>query len=192
MASLAATLLWLWPSTVFAQEYPIPFEAAVGLGVLNDHSLSQWAPTLVGAFSWDYDENWWAVPVLEGEVAATGEAEPCQRSSSDASANCVDAAVLGGLRFRQTPHASSGVRPFAHVLLGNYWIGSGTDEQEFISDHFATQVGGGVEVRWAESIQGVRMSVEFRRVFAGARDRNQIRFLCAYVIGPRRFTRRPG
>lgn len=49
------------------------------------------------------------------------------------------------------------------------------------------QAGGGLEIRWPRSIQGVRVSVDYRHVFAGSRDRNQVRFLCAYVIGPRRF-----
>lgn len=41
MASLTATLVWLWPSTMVAQVYPIPFEAAAGLGVLGNHGLNR-------------------------------------------------------------------------------------------------------------------------------------------------------
>jgi hypothetical protein len=80
---------------------------------------------------------------------------------------------------------------FGSVLLGEYWKGSGTnDDQQYSSSHFAMQVGGGVEIRWPGSIQGVRVSVDYRHVFAGDRDRDQVRFLAAYVIGPRRFTAR--
>lgn len=177
-----ATVMCVWPSAVFAQVYPIPVEASVGLGV-----LSRPAATIVGAVSWDYDENWWGVLVVEGEFNAYSEAEPCQ--ASDAPDSCVDAAVLGGLRLRRAPHASSGMRPFASILLGTYWKGSGATDRDFVSDHFAVQIGGGVEIRWPQSIQGVRLSLDYRRVFERDGDANQLRFLAAYVIGPRRFMR---
>jgi hypothetical protein len=179
------TILFLWPSTVFAQAYPIPFEASVGVGV-----LSRRAASVVGALSWDYDQDWWVVPVLEGEFNAFSEAEPCQ--ASDAPDTCVDAAVLGGLRFRRAPHVSSGARPFASIVIGTYWKGSGATDRDFVSEHFAVEVGGGVEIRWPRSIQGVRVSLDYRRVFATSGDKNQIRLLGAYVIGPRRFMRDSG
>ena len=170
------------PSAVFAQAYPIPFEASVGLG-----ALSRGGAAAVGALSWDYDKGWWAVPVLEGELNTRSEAEGCQ--TSDAPDTCADAAVLGGLRFRRPPHASSGVKPFGSILLGSYWKGSGATDRDFASNHLAVQVGGGLEIRWPKSIQGVRVSVDYRRVFAAGGPRNQLRFLGAYVIGPRRFMR---
>jgi hypothetical protein len=160
--------------------YPIPVEASVGLGV-----LSRAAATIVGAVSWDYDETWWGVFVLEGEFNAPSEPEPCQ--ASDAPDSCVDAAVLGGLRFRRAPHASSGTKPFASILLGTYWKGSGAADRDFVSDHFAVQIGGGVEIRWPRSIQGVRLSLDYRRIFERDGDANQLRG--SYVIGPRRFMR---
>jgi len=191
-ALVVVTLLGLMPLTGFAQVIPIPIEGSAGLGVVGERSPSQVSPTFVGALAWDYDENWPAVLALEGELGPISEAGPCQPWTSDGPDNCYDADVLGGLRFRQTPHDSSGVSRFAHVLIGQYWKGSGTrDEQWFNSSHFAMQVGGGFEVRWPGSIQGVRVSVDYRRVFAGDRDRNQLRVLGAYVIGPRRFARRP-
>jgi hypothetical protein len=144
---------------------------------------------VVGGLSWDYDEKWRAVFIIEGEVGPTSEVESCRGPVSETSDNCVDAAVLGGLRFRPTPHATGGRRPFADVLLGSYWKGSGVDDHEFNSRHFAIEVGTGLEIRWANSIQGVRIAVHVRRVLAGDRDRTQFRLMCAYVIGPRRFTR---
>lgn len=71
---LVATLLWLSPSTLLAQPAPIPTEASAGLSVLRDQTLSEWTPALFGALSWDQDGNSWAVPVVEGEFAATSQA----------------------------------------------------------------------------------------------------------------------
>ena len=191
-ALFAATALCLLPSTSVAQYPPLlPNELSVGLGVLRDQSPLQLSPEFVGAFAFDYDEKWRAAWVLEAAAGPTSEAGPCRQSPSDFPDNCVDAAVLGGLRFRPTPHAASGAGYFVNVLVGQYWKGSGTRDHEFTSSHFATQVGGGVEFRWPDSIQGVRVSVDYRHVFAGDRDRSQFRLLGAYVIGPRRFTRRP-
>jgi hypothetical protein len=146
----------------------------------------------MGAISWDWYERDWAVLVVEGEIAALSEAEPCQQSPDDLPDNCIDASVAGGLRFRPTPRSWSGVSYFGSVLLGQYWKGSGTnDDLEYSSSHFAMQVGGGAEFRWPGSIQGVRVSVDYRHVFAGDRGEGQLRLLGAYVIGPRRFTGRP-
>lgn len=183
------SMICLFPSAVVAQAYPIPIEASVGFGTVKDRFPSQWSPALIGALAWDYDKNWWAVPVLEAEAGPTSDAAPCQTSSGESLSSCVDAAVLGGLRFRPAPNVVSGVRPFASVLLGTYWKGSSQADQDYLSSHFTIQAGGGVEIRWAESIQGLRASVDYRRVFAGSHTRNQLRFVCAYVIGPRRFTR---
>jgi hypothetical protein len=189
---LSATALCLLPSAAVAQMVPpVPFEASVGLGPLFDHSPSQSSPAIVGGLSWDYDKNWWGVLVVEGEIGAISEAQPCRGPAADTPDSCLDAAVLGGFRVRRVPHVVSGARPFVHVLFGEYWKGSGLDDpdHEFASSHFAMQLGGGMEIRWPGSFQGVRVSVDVRRVFAGDHDRNQVRLLCAYVIGPRRFVR---
>jgi hypothetical protein len=78
-------------------------------------------------------------------------------------------------------------------MLGAYWKGSGVEEPEYISDHFAMQFGGGVEFRWPGSIQGIRLMADWRYVFAGESDRNQMRVLAMYVVGPRRYRAvRPG
>ena len=149
-------------------------------------SPSRGEATLVGALSWDYEENEWAVLAMEGEYNGSHESNLCQ--ATNASASCHDAVFLAGLRFRRVPHVSSGAKPFASILLGKYWRASGATDREFMSDHFAAQLGGGIELRWPESIQGVRLSVDYRRVF-GSSGENQLRFLGAYVIGPRRFIR---
>ena len=180
----------------YAPNYPAPNEVAIGVGAIRDHTLRPGNQVVNGSVSFDYDENWWMVGVLEGEILGGSEAASC-RSSSETPDNCYDAADLGGLRFRPRPNNISGFRPFGTLLVGSYWKGSGTnntdddDDQEFASQHFAMQVGSGLEFRWPGSFQGVRMSIDFRRVFAGQRDRNQWRFLGIYVVGPRRFKRQP-
>ena len=194
-AMVGAALFWLWPSVTRAQvypPYPIPIEGSVGVGALADRSLSGWTSAVAGGFSWDYDPKSWGVLVMEGELSGASEASPCRAAGDDAPSSCGDGALFGGIRFRPAPHASAGVRPFGQLMLGRYWKGSGTEDEEFVSKHFAMQVGGGAEVRWGGSIHGLRMSIDYRRVFAGDRSRNQVRILCAYVIGPRRFTRRTG
>jgi hypothetical protein len=184
---VSAAAFCAWPALGYAQAYPVPNELAVGVGIYRDHTLSGAAASLMVAFSWDYDENSRAALVVEGEALAPSEAEPCRDLPDDAPATCVDAALLGGIRIRRSPHRLSGTRPFAQILAGSYWKGSGVEGRDFSSNHFALQAGGGVEFRWAGSFQGLRMSVDFRHVFAGDRSRNQTRALFAYVLGPRRF-----
>ena len=185
--SLAVLIVCLLPTPVLGQMYPIPTELSVGLGGVWDRQPSQTFPTFVGALVWDYDETWWATPVIEGELGSNTDAAPCQPPNESDADTCLDAAVLGGLRFRRRPADTSGVRPFASAMLGSYWKGSGVEEPEFISNHFAMQFGGGVEFRWPGSIQGIRVMADWRYVFAGHLDRNQMRVLGLYVVGPRRF-----
>jgi hypothetical protein len=186
-AIIGAVLLCVFPTAAVAQYAWPPNELSVALGVLRDQSLSQSDLAVAGALSWDWDELWRAAFVVEGEFNATSEAEPCRQPSGDLPENCWDAAALAGLRFRRVPHVSAGVTPFVNVLLGAYWKGSGEEDEEFVSSHFALQAGAGAEMRWSNSIQGIRVSLDYRRVFASHGGRNQIRLICAYVIGPRRF-----
>lgn len=186
-AIIGAVLLCVFPPAAVAQYPPPPNELSLALGVLRDQTLSQSDLAVAGALSWDWDELWRAAFVVEGELGATSEADPCRQRSGDLPENCWDATVLAGLRFRRVPHLSAGIVPFVSVLLGAYWKGSGQEDQEFVSSHFAVQTGAGAEMRWSNSIQGLRVSLDYRRVFASPGGRNQIRLLCAYVIGPRRF-----
>jgi hypothetical protein len=190
-AFIAASLVSLLPSAALAQYLP-PNELSVALGVLRDQSLSQSDPAGVVALSWDWDEMWRAAFIVEGELGATSAAEPCRERSADPPENCYDAMVLAGLRFRRVPHVSSGIRPFVSVLLGQYWKGSGQEDREFISSHLAVQTGVGAEMRWPNSIQGLRVSLDYRHVLAVRSGRNQIRLMFGYVIGPRRFKLPPG
>ena len=189
-AGFIAAFLLLLPPPVFAQFYPIPFELSLGVGAAKDVSPSQVSPTLVAQLAWDYEDESRAVFVLEMEFGPNSDVDRCQPSSDDLPWSCVDTAILLGLRFRPRPHNVSGFSPFASVLYGAYNKGSGIDEDSVLSTHLAMQFGGGVEIRFPGSIQGIRASLDYRHVFAGERDRKQFRFLGAYVIGPRRFKRR--
>lgn len=186
MVLALVNLTTLLRATAFAQypRYPIPFEASVGLGVLEPT-----AGALVGGLSWDYDEGWWAVPVIEGEFNTLTESRRCQLD--DPPDSCLDAAILAGFRLRPVPHRWSGVRPFAQVMMGQYWKGSGLDDVAYAWQDLAVDVGGGIEIRRAGSFQGVRVTIDYRRVFVAGRSSKQMRFAGMYVIGPRRFARRP-
>ena len=50
-----------------------------------------------------------------------------------------------------------------------YWKGSGSDDpaEEYASSHLAFQVGGGLELRWPGSFQGIRLAADVPHV-AGA------------------------
>ena len=186
--AVSAVLAFLWPSIGLAQSspmYPVPNELALGLGIPRDHTLAEWTGSLVAAFSFDYDATSRAVLVMEGELLGLSEAEACRPNNSPDT--CGDAAFLLGLRLRRAPHQFGGAKPFAHVLAGGYWKGSAVEGQWFESDHFAMQVGGGIDFRRTGSFHGFRMSLDYRHVFAGDRDRRQTRVLFAYLLGPRRF-----
>lgn len=188
--ALATFVVLLLPGAAVAQMFPIPNELSVGIGAFRDQTLSQVSPALLAGIAFD-DEHSWAALVVEAGFGPYSDAAPCRLPRTDEDDTCVDATILGGLRFRRPPYSVAGTRPFGQILLGKYWKGSGSgrDDQEFASEHFVMEFGGGVEFRWPGSFQGARLSLDYLRVFAGNADRNELRFLGAYVIGPRRFKR---
>ena len=129
-AALVTAWLCLPSSAAFARYSPalFPNELSLGFGATRDRSPAQWSPSLVGAMGWDWNEQDWAVLVVEAEIAAFSEAEPCRQSPDDFPDNCFDAAVAAGLRFRPPPRTWSGVSYFGSVLAGQYWKGSGTND----------------------------------------------------------------
>jgi len=177
-------------SPAFGQNPGVPLELYAGIGIVNDVTMAVRAPSIAGGMSWDYNASWWLVPILEGEFNTAGKPEPC-RSASDSPDYCDDGIWLFGARFRHNPNAVSGVRPFATLLVGEYFDASGTDGRLFDGSHFAVQSGAGIEIRWARSFQGVRISADVRHVSGLERYRHQIRLLGAYVIGPRRYKPHP-
>jgi hypothetical protein len=89
-----------------------------------------------------------------------------------------------GVRFHFLRRGARRVLPFTNLLLGSYWKGSGIEGRAFLSQHFTLQGGGGIDLRRTGSAHGLRLSVDYRRVFATNANRNQLRFVTSYVLGP--------
>ena len=185
-----ALLVLLVPAPSRAQGYfPIPNQLSLGIGAVQDQQPSQVAPTVVFSFAFaDSGNDFWpyrAGFVWEAEVGSTSDVESCQAgASSGGSANCGDAAMLVGLRVHAFRRQARRLMPFGSLMLGSYWNGSGVDDRTFESPHFALQGGGGLDLRRAGSIHGVRLSVDYRRVFSTNANRNQLRFVTSYLLGP--------
>ena len=60
---------------------------------------------------------------------------------------------------------------------------TGLKEPEMLPGNFALQVGGGIDIRRSQSIHGLRVSADYRRVFAGERGRHQFQFVASYFLG---------
>jgi hypothetical protein len=186
-------LVFFVSTPAFAQGYiPLPNQLSLGTGFVRDRQPQRSASTFVLSFAFaDSGEgtDYWPYRlglVWEGELGARSDVEHCQARSvsSGDSPNCDDAAMLVGLRFDVVRRAAHRVLPFVNLLLGSYWKGSGVEDREFRSEHFTFQGGGGVDLRRRESAHGLRLSLDYRRVVATNANRNQLRFLTAYVLGP--------
>jgi hypothetical protein len=175
----------------FAQGYvPVPNQLSLGIGVVRDRQSQQSASTFVFSFAFaeggpDYWPSRFGI-VWEAEIGPRSDLEPCRARgvSSNDSPNCDDAAVLVGLRFHVVRRATHRVLPFVSLLVGSYWTGSGAEDPDFLSSDFTFQGGGGVDLRRRESAHGLRLSFDYRRVIATNANRNQLRFLTSYVLGP--------
>ena len=167
----------------------LPNEFEVGGGVVDDH-ISRGTPAIF-LLGLSFINNEWPLDfVFEGDFGATiRDAPECQLRDTP---NCFDASLLVGPRFRLRRGAPQRrVLPFVSTLIGSYWRGSGVEEGSSASAHFAAQVGGGVDFHRPESIQGVRLAVDYRRVVAygrGAPGFNQARVSVAYVLSERTVT----
>jgi hypothetical protein len=189
--SVLTISLVLLSTSALAQSYmPLPNQLSVGVGVVADRQPRQQASAVMlsMAFYDDGSDRW---PhrlgfVWEGELGAKSDADPCQERGAKFAdpPNCDDAAVLLGIRFYPLRRSARRVLPFVDVLLGSYWQGSGAEDSAYRSQHFTVQTGGGIDLRRSGSVHGLRLSVDYRRVVAASADRNQIRFVTAYVIGP--------
>jgi len=175
------------PAPAFGQA--LPNQISVGVGVVRDRQPPQSASSFVFSLAFaDSGNEYWPSRfgfVFEAEVGPTSELDPCRSdgSSSDPP-NCGDAAILGGLRFHVLRRPGHPVLPFVNVLLGSYWKGSGVEDPDFLSSHFAVQGGGGVDLRLKNSPHVVRLSLDYRHVVATGANRNQLRFLTSYVFSP--------
>ena len=183
-----AILLAFTSPRAFAQGYfPVPNQLSLGVGVVSEERR---APVGTASFAFvDSGTDYWPYRlglVWEGEIGATSDTPECL-APSDVSAdppNCEDAAFSMGVRFHFLRRGARRVLPFTNLLLGSYWKGSGIEGRAFLSQHFTLQGGGGIDLRRTGSAHGLRLSVDYRRVFATNANRNQLRFVTSYVLGP--------
>ncbi|MET0168535.1 MAG: hypothetical protein ABW318_26520 [Vicinamibacterales bacterium] len=184
-------LLPLLSTTALAQSFmPMPNQLALGVGVVGDRQLGQHASAGILSLAFaDSGNDYWPYRLgllFEGELGARSDAESCQAREAQFAdpPNCEDAALLVGTRFHFLRRSARRVLPFVNGLLGSYWTGSGAEDREYQSQHLAVQAGGGIDLRRAGSVHGLRLSVDYRRVFASSANRNQLRFVTSYVLGP--------
>ncbi|OFW26035.1 MAG: hypothetical protein A3H97_11430 [Acidobacteria bacterium RIFCSPLOWO2_02_FULL_65_29] len=167
----------------------IPTEFSVGLGGVIDQPSRQSSlavnfglsrpPSLGSKFRRDQ----WVEPAFEGGFGPTSDEAPCQDGGPLARPEtCFDAYAVIGPRFRPLRESDRLWRPFIHFLVGGYWKGTGLKEPEFLPSDFTLQIGGGVDLRRPASIHGLRLSTDYRRVFAD-RGRQQLQLLVSYFVG---------
>jgi hypothetical protein len=121
----------------------------------------------------------WLEPAFE---YGSGETSPDAQCRGDAAPDsCSDEYLLFGPRFRPLPEAERTWRPFVQFLMGTYWTGSISEEIR-PAGALALQAGGGLDLRRARSIHGLRLSGDYRRVFAGDLGRHQFQFLAEYFV----------
>jgi hypothetical protein len=183
------SLVAITSTPAYAQYMPFPNQLAIGAGVLKDLNSGQTSG--VGTLSLAYADSgkgdYWPSRlgiVVEGELGGGSAAAPCRAVEGSAEApNCDDAALLAGPRFHFFRRTGKRAIPFVNLLFGSYWTGSGVEGRSALDPQFALQAGGGIDVRRAGSIHGLRLSVDYRHVFATPR-RHQLRFMTSYVLGP--------
>ena len=61
-----------------------------------------------------------------------------------------------------------------------------------MDSNLALQAGGGVDLRRPQSIHGLRLSADYRRVFAEEEGRHQVQFVISYFVGWRGASRHQG
>jgi hypothetical protein len=185
----AASMVFLAVSPAVAQGYvALPNHLSLGIGVVEEGPFGP-DPTIAFSFGFaDSGNRYWPSRfslVWEGELGPTNRTGPCQVGGADVDSEwCWDASFLVGTRFHVFRRAGRRVLPFVGLLAGGYWQGSGVEDPMFIDESFALQGGGGVDLRRKGSVHGLRLSVDYRHVFATGASRNQVRFLTAYVLGP--------
>jgi len=189
--SIAAAALLVFASPAVAQ-YPIPNQLSVGIGGVRDRHPAQTTPAFTVSAAWaDSGNAYWPYRlglVFEGELGPTSDAAPCQvrEPQSAEPQNCEDAAALVGIRFHFYRRAQRQRLPFVNFLFGSYWRGSGVGEDDYESARYMLEAGGGIDLRRGHSVNGLRVSLDYRHVFGSDGARDQLRFLVAYVLGPPR------
>jgi hypothetical protein len=187
---LCVLLLLLPVATAFAQGEAfaalIPTEFSAGLGGVIQSNPGNGSVDVNFGLSKAYVRDQWIDPALEMGIGPWSNEPPCRDENlpvADAE-NCVDGYILFGPRFRPIPESDRLWRPFVQVLLGWYWSGTGQrGDRVFLDSNLAIQAGGGVDLRRPTSNHGLRLSADYRRVFAEEQGRHQLQFVVSYFLG---------
>lgn len=171
------------PTPALAQ-YPVPTELSVGLGGVIDTDPTQTSGIFNVGLAMVLVRDQWVEPAIELGLGPTSDVSRCQDTGRLAPPEtCLDAYVLAGPRFRPLRDSDRLWRPFVHLLVGAYWKGTGLKNPDLLPGNFALQSGGGIDIRWPESIHGLRLAGDYRRVFAGEQGRHQLQFVASYFVG---------
>ena len=149
---------------------------------------SQVAPTVVFSFTFADSGNDFSPYrvgfVWEAEVGSTSDVESCQ-TSSGRYAGCWRCGNAGGA---EGSRLSEGSAPVDALRQSNARIALERVRKRTIGrsgcQHFTLQGGRDFDLRRAGSIHGVRLSVDYRRVFSTNANRNRLRFVTSYLLGP--------
>jgi hypothetical protein len=186
---LSVLLLLLPVATASAQGEAfaalIPTEFSAGLGGVIQSNAGNGSVDVNVDLSRAWVRDQWIDPALEMGLGPWSNEPPCRDENlpvADAE-NCIDGYILFGLRFRPITESDRLWRPFVQFLVGGYWIGAGQRDREFLNSNVAIQAGGGVDLRRPTSIHGLRLSGDYRRVFAEEQGRHQLQFVLSYFLG---------
>jgi len=190
LACVLLAVLFLVPAApLFAQlegfAAILPTEVSTGLGGVIEWNPGQGSPDFNLGLSRAWVRDQGIEPALEMGLGPWSNEALCQDQDGALAHtdNCLDAYIVFGPRFRPLRKSHRLWRPFVHFLLGAYWTGTGLRESEFLSSNIALQAGGGIDLRRPTSIHGLRLSTDYRRVFAGEQGRHQVQFFVSYFVG---------
>ena len=171
-------------STPALAQYPFPTELSVGLGGVIDTDPTQTSGNFNVGLAFVLERDQWVEPAIEFGLGPTSDVGRCQDTGQLARPDtCLDAYVLAGPRFRPLRDSDCLWRPFVHLLMGAYWKGTGLRTPDTLPGNFALQTGGGLDIRRPESIHGLRLAGDYRRVFAREQGRHQLQFVVSYFVG---------
>lgn len=167
----------------------IPNELEAGVGITADANRRSTPLVLLLGFSF-IDRTWPLDVVVEGDAGGT-TSDDAECRLKEHSENCFDASLLFGPRFRLVRgRPDRHVLPFVNTFIGTYWKGSGAPDGSMES-RFAVQLGGGIDLHRSESIQALRVTLDYRHVAGYGRVPvafNQGRFAILYVLNERALT----
>jgi hypothetical protein len=184
---LCAAPVWAQGELVAAL---VPTELSLGVGGAIDRDPAR-STTAVGfglarppSLGLEARRDQWVEPAFEAGLGGISTAAPCLGEGPIARPEtCQDVYAVIGPRLRPLRASDRLWRPFVHVLIGAYWEGTGLKEPATSPSDFAIQSGGGVDLRRPTSIHGLRLSGDYRHVFADERSRHQVQVLVSYFVG---------